>query len=494
VSLHDESPSGSASDLILSWSADDALAILQQAIQVVEHGIVLVDDITHVANVNPVAARFLEVSEGFCSDMEFGRGLEELRQRAANARTLGVQLSELDEDPDIRLSNWVWHFPKSAVHLSFSTAPVATESVRGRVWVIQDVTQHFDALRTVSRLEHFMRDLLTEGDVIAFRLRRGGIFEWISPSTMRMMGYDATMFVESKAKDFCHPDDITSFNRTFRRLKDTGQPQRVGFRAPDLSGSLRNLEGRMFLAKDRADCIDVIMSDVTSHIELERLRNLMVSSATHEFKTPLAFMTTGLAMLEDGTIDPSTAEGKDVLDRMYSASLRLARMSESLLGLHKIEITRLAVVDRPTSLARCVARAARSVPAERGVSLDIQDLSAGLLRRFDDDLIEQAVVNLVDNAVRHSPDGAVVDVVTTCRADESTIAIRDRGPGIPVDDRDRIFEPFVRLTRHRLGSGLGLSVVRRVAELHHGTVVVQDPNDGPGSSFVLRIPDLEAQS
>jgi signal transduction histidine kinase len=482
-----------ASAVSLTWSADDALAMQQQAMQVVEHGVILVNDITHVANVNPVAARFLEISAGLCNDGEFVCGLDRLRQRASNTESLGEQMSLLNAHPESRISNWIWHFPESAMHLSFATAPLIAESMRGRVWVIHDVTALFGALQTVSRLEHRMKDLLTEGDVIAFRLRPGGVFDWISPSTMRMMGYDDTVFIGSNAKDFCHPDDMSIFVRTVQRLRTTGLPQRVAFRVPDSGGNLRTLEGRMFLSKDGSGCIDAILSDVSSYIELERLRHLMVSAASHEFKTPLAFMTTGLAMLEDGTLNPSTDEGRDVLDRMYSASLRLARMSESLLGLHKIEITRLAVVEGPTSVSHCVARAARSVPTERGIAVHIEDRSGGTVQRFDQDLIEQAVINLVDNAVQHSPDGGVVDVITDCRAEETTIIVRDRGDGISVDDRDRIFEPFIRLTRHRHGSGLGLSIVRRVAELHGGSVVVRDPNDGPGASFVLTIRDLEAQ-
>jgi PAS domain S-box-containing protein len=472
-------------DITLGWSAENALAIQNQALHAIDHGVVLVDDTTQMARVNHVAAHWLNLPVGYCPAEDFRSKLEDLRRSASNAASLAIEMSELFGSPEGRMSSWPWHFDEASLHFHLSTAPIESETVRGRVWVFLDVSDLYQALKNVEQLEHRLEHLLTEGDVIAFRLRPGGFLEWMSPSTKRIMGYDPREFIGKHASEFCHPDDVATFRATTSRLRATGEPQMVGFRVPDAEGNVKTFEGRTFLAMDGSGAVDVVLYDISNHVEVERLRSLMVSTASHEFKTPLAFMTTGLAMIEDGTINPATDEGRDVLDRMYGASLRLARMTESLVGMQSLEITRTAVADTPISIARCVTRAAFSVPTERNVLVAVTDESGGTKRLIDQDLLEQAVINLVDNAVRQSPDEGLVDVTVKSDEDSITVIIRDRGPGIPLDVRERIFQPFVRLNDRYRGIGIGLAIVERVAALHHGSVTIHDPVDGVGSEFRL---------
>lgn len=474
----------------LGWSADDALRIQNLALQAVEHGVVLVNDAMRTAYVNHAAAHLLDMPAGYRPAEDFRSKLEDLRRSASNATSLAIEMSELLGAPEARISGWPWHFNVPSMHLHLSSTPIKTDSVRGRVWVFLDVSDLYRALQSVEQFEHRLENLLTEGDVIAFRLRRGGYIEWISQSAKRIMGYDREKFIGRHAGEFCHPDDVPTFRSTSGRLRATGEPQPVGFRMPDASGTVRSFEGRAFLAKDGSDAVDIVLSDVSNHVEVARLRSLMMSTASHEFKTPLAFMTTGLAMIEDGTINPATDEGRDVLDRMYAASLRLARMTESLVGMQSLEITRTAVADRPMSLARCVTRAAFSVPAERNVHVAVTDESDGRLRFIDEDLLEQAVINLVDNAVRHSPDDGLVEVVVKTDEESITVTVRDHGTGIPMEARDRIFQPFVRSNDRHRGMGIGLAIVERVAALHHGSVTIHDPEDGVGSEFRLILQEI----
>lgn len=470
------------------------MALQTQAVREVEHGIVLVNESTRTAHVNPVAARILRIPDGTCRIESFRLGLGLLMQRSSNAPELEVEMYRLLASPESRISKWLWHLTDPPCHLHVSVAPLKADGIRGRVWVFHDVSELFDALRRVERLEHQLNHLLTEGDVIAFRLRRGGVFEWVSQSTVRMMGFSADEYIGRNATEFCHPGDVPMFYQTVKELRSTGRPQNIGIRVSDSGGRLRHLEGRVFLAQDDRDCLDVILSDVTSHVELEELRTKLTSVANHELKTPLAFMTTGLAMLEDGTIDASSQDGREVVDRMHSAAVRLARMSDDLLGLQKMEITRSAVAHTAVPVHETVARAVSIVLPERGISVEVGDSSNGVLRFVDPDLLQQAVINLVVNAIHHSPDNAIVDVEVMIDGDLTTITVRDRGPGVPEESRDAIFQPFVRRRGDRHGAGLGLAIVDRIAKVHRGSASVSDPDDGVGSVFVLTLNDLGAHT
>jgi signal transduction histidine kinase len=101
--------------------------------------------------------------------------------------------------------------------------------------------------------------------------------------------------------------------------------------------------------------------------------------------------------------------------------------------------------------------------------------------------IEEVVVNLIDNALKYSPQATAVDVEMTSIPSAVRIAVRDRGPGIHGDDHTRIFEPFHRSSALASGVGLGLHIAREIAELHGGTLTLETPADG-GSRFVVTLP------
>jgi two-component system sensor histidine kinase TctE len=104
-------------------------------------------------------------------------------------------------------------------------------------------------------------------------------------------------------------------------------------------------------------------------------------------------------------------------------------------------------------------------------------------------LLREALSNLIDNAIRYAGRGAEVTVRVRREGAQAVAEVEDNGPGIPTADRERVFERFVRGGSDRAGSsGLGLSIVRAVADSHHGTVRLEPPLDGRGARFVVRLP------
>jgi signal transduction histidine kinase len=222
---------------------------------------------------------------------------------------------------------------------------------------------------------------------------------------------------------------------------------------------------------------------------LERLRGSaarqrqFVSDASHELRSPLAGMRAELevAMAHEQDADWHHTAG-DVLEDLG----RLQRLVDQLLVLARLDET-APVADRPVDLDELVLREARRARERDGLVVDVHAVSAGRVRG-DPDRLRQVVRNLVDNAARHAQ--SMVTLRLQAQAGSAVLTVADDGPGIPRDERERIFERFTRLDEARAtdngGYGLGLAITREIVAAHGGTVEAEDPP--MGARLVVRLP------
>jgi signal transduction histidine kinase len=216
-----------------------------------------------------------------------------------------------------------------------------------------------------------------------------------------------------------------------------------------------------------------------------------ISNASHDLRTPLAVIK---ANLEIAQRYGAQADDRDIA---VSSSLeevdRMSRMVEDMLTLSRIdarqEELRFSVVDLSQLLARIVEKM-RPLAAGDGVTLDL-DADADLNALCDADHVQRALVNVVRNAVQHSPSGGVVEIGATRARDRVEVAIHDRGPGIDGDDLPRIFEPYFRASEARPpgrgNSGLGLAITWWIVEKHGGTIDVSSAS-GLGTAVLVSLP------
>src|SRR5262249_4495317 len=169
---------------------------------------------------------------------------------------------------------------------------------------------------------------------------------------------------------------------------------------------------------------------------------------------------------------------------------KLARLVEQLLDVSRLEAGRLKVEMTETDLAAlvaAVAAAARARTTRHAIRVQAPKSVRALVDPFR---VEQVVTNLVDNAIKYSPNGGPIDVaVDRVGPDHVEIRVTDRGIGISAEDRDRIFDRFYQANAgaHYGGLGLGLYISRQIVELHGGTLDVEVPDEG-GARFVVRLP------
>jgi two-component system phosphate regulon sensor histidine kinase PhoR len=236
----------------------------------------------------------------------------------------------------------------------------------------------------------------------------------------------------------------------------------------------------------------VIVVAAAQERRLANLKSDFVANVSHELKTPLSLVRMFSELLQSGRVE-NDEKRRQYLQIIVGESERLASLIENVLDFAKVERGRQAYHFVESNLGEVVTRAvdACRLRAEREhveIALEIAHDLAPV--RLDERALEIAVINLVDNAMKYAPDGGRIGVAVVAAPSALEIRVLDQGPGIAVEDRKRIFERFVRGKttegKQVRGSGIGLALVKHIAEAHGGRVWVE-PNTPRGSVFVLSI-------
>ncbi len=232
------------------------------------------------------------------------------------------------------------------------------------------------------------------------------------------------------------------------------------------------------------------VEDISERRRLEAVRKDFAANVSHELRTPIG----ALGVLAETLLDEENPEVvRRLAQHILSEAERAGRLIEDLLDLSRIEAGGV-VVEARVDLLSVVATATERVvalAAQRDVRVTVIAPDTVVTVLGDERQLVSALVNLLDNAVKYSERGSVVEVDVATEKRWVVVAVRDQGIGIPAKDLERIFERFYRVDRARSretgGTGLGLSIVRHVATNHGGTVEVAS-REGEGSTFSLRLP------
>jgi len=236
-----------------------------------------------------------------------------------------------------------------------------------------------------------------------------------------------------------------------------------------------------------------ILHDITDLERLERVRKDFVANVSHELRTPLTAIRGYTETLLEGALE-DRENNRKFLEIIKTHAIRLNSIASDLLALSELESGKPAAEQARVSVLAAMEAALRTVEAEahgRGVKLirgQVEEVTV-LGERVH---LEQALVNLLDNAVKFNrPDGEVRVEVTRTKDDEVSVTIADNGIGIPSADLPRLFERFYRVDKARSrevgGTGLGLSIVKHIVERMHGRVTVESQL-GKGSVFTILFP------
>jgi two-component system sensor histidine kinase KdpD len=236
--------------------------------------------------------------------------------------------------------------------------------------------------------------------------------------------------------------------------------------------------------------LDAKVRGVQLEAETNQLRAAMFSSVTHDLRTPLASIMAGVTSLLDESAVHDAAQQRELLLTISEETYRLNRLVGNIMDLARIRAGALTPARQATGLDEVVEAVLRRLRVDRSGHAVHLDLPADLPEVMVDPMqMDQVFTNLIENAVRHAPDGSEIDVAFDIAGTMVRARVTDRGPGIPPEERDRVFEAFYRggVSPERPGSGLGLAIVRAIVLAHGGRVWIEEP-DGGGTAVVLEVP------
>jgi two-component system phosphate regulon sensor histidine kinase PhoR len=237
----------------------------------------------------------------------------------------------------------------------------------------------------------------------------------------------------------------------------------------------------------------LVLHEISDLRRLERVRQDFVANVSHEFRTPLTAIQGFAETLLGGALD-DPANRRRFVEIIREHAMRLARLTEDLLKLSRIEAGQLKLEFRPVSVAQLVescVETAQLKATPRNLALNVQ-LPDGLPAvRGDANSLQEVLQNLLDNALQYTPGGGRIEVSASCSDGRVIVTVADTGIGIPQAEQERIFERFYRVdaarSREAGGTGLGLSIARHIMEAHGGRLWVESAV-GEGSRFHFSIP------
>jgi signal transduction histidine kinase len=223
-------------------------------------------------------------------------------------------------------------------------------------------------------------------------------------------------------------------------------------------------------------------------------KNRFLGMAAHDLRNPLASIRGLAEFLRDGTVGELTADQLDLINTIHGASQSMLILVNDLLDVATIEAGELKLQLAPHDLGELVAKSvflANINAAKKHTQILFEARGSGPLLAIDAPKIRQVVDNLLSNAVKYSPPHATITVELQSGSSTCSLGVKDQGPGIPADERDRLFKDFSRLSAKPTGgeqsTGLGLAICRKIVEAHHGSIVAENLPAG-GCEFRITLP------
>lgn len=382
--------------------------------------------------------------------------------------------------------------------------------LRGFSKITRDLTERRASEEAIrAREERFRAVAESSSDGIVIVDDAGRIVFWNTAAT-RLFGHPE---VDARGAPFTLvlPERThESFRREFERMRER-DPARVGGRSIETAG--RHRDGHEFpleigvstwRTEDGQRLWCATLRDVTERRQLERARaraeamaeldrrkDEFLAMLSHELRNPLAPIRNAVDLLRTRTEDPVQRQARAIVERQVG---QLTRIVEDLLEVSRFTTGSVRLRREPLDLRRVVERAVETVrPSvdEHRHALEVALPPEPVPLVADPTRLEQAVVNLVSNAAKYTNDGGHISVALRQEAGVAVLRVRDDGVGIAADLLPRVFDLFTQATRSldrsQGGLGVGLTVVKRIVELHGGTVEARSAGPGRGSEFVVRL-------
>ena len=353
-------------------------------------------------------------------------------------------------------------------------------------------TQLQDRIATITKQRNELEAVLSSMTEGVFAVDSQGCFTSINKAAAQLLDIDLTSAQGRSVEEAVRDVDLRQFVRDALR---SDEPTEADISLPGRTERLFHVCGAGLSDSrgERSGAV-IVLSDTTRIHRLENLRSDFVANVSHELKTPITSIQGFVEALQEGGLaDPERT--RRYVDIIAKHAQRLNAIIDDLLSLSRLEdgAERRAISFDAAHL-KCILETAIDLSRVKADAKQIRiDLvcDESIEGRMNGPLLEQAVLNLIDNAIKYSEPGGRVEVRAGATEIENTISIEDRGCGIPPQHLSQIFERFYVVDKSRSrklgGTGLGLSIVKHIAQVHGGYVTVES-TPGKGSTFTIHLP------
>jgi PAS domain S-box-containing protein len=235
-----------------------------------------------------------------------------------------------------------------------------------------------------------------------------------------------------------------------------------------------------------------VSTDITDVVDADRRKDEFLATLAHELRNPLAPIRNGLEILRRSELAPKAERAREIMERQFR---HLVRLVDDLLDVSRISRGKLELRLAPTTLQQCIEEALEASQAAveaAGHTLAVDLPPQPLPLQGDLTRLAQVVGNLVNNAVRYTAPGGHIRVSARAEGGQAVVQVSDDGSGIAAETLPRVFDLFAQGAaaphQAQAGLGIGLWLVRRLVEMHHGAIEVQSEGPGRGSTFMVRLP------
>lgn len=504
-----EGRAGAAAPSALDAARDDLRSGEQRFRLIVEtvrdYAIFLLDPEGNVASWNPGAERI----KGYRADEIIGQHFSVFYPE--EVRATGWPQQELDLARERgRFEDEGWRVRKDGSRFWANVVIAALThedgTLRGFAKITRDLTERRRQEERLRQSEERLR-LLVEGvqDYAIYMVDPSGIVVSWNVGAQRIKGYSAREVIGRSFERFYQPQDVRAGKpaAALRMAREDGRFEEEGWRVRK-DGSLFWAHAIVTPLYDQSGALYGYAKITRDLTERRRVRSLeeqrrqiseFLAMLGHELRNPLAPMRNAVELLRmSSQREESFAWPVDVLDRQLT---HVARLVDDLLDVSRITRGKITLRRERLSLRDLVDRAvaaSRSTFDERGQTVEVSHADGALPVDGDATRLTQIVMNLLHNASKFTPEGGHAWVRTETDDSMAVVHVRDDGIGIPPDLIVRVFELFAQgersLDRSEGGLGVGLTLVRRIAEMHGGNATAKSEGPGQGSEFSVRIPLL----
>jgi PAS domain S-box-containing protein len=399
-----------------------------------------------------------------------------------------------------RIGQPLTHLAEAATALSKGDLD-SSLAVEARVREVASVAQALERAR--EDLQRSLTELRQERDWTAHLLEAivegivtldgSGRITFFSQGAERVTGWNREEVLNRVCDDVFRPLETS---KAFSQIiPPPGQRRKLSLQVADGRQVIFSITGARLAPPATRDArVALVFRDVSEEEAVHRIMGHFLANIAHEFRTPLSALAASAELLLDQASDLTPAELQDLLTSLHLGIVGLQTLVDNLLESASIEAGRFRVSPHPTNLGQIIAEAVRTMQPlldKHGQHLMVELPVAIPVVCADSRRVVQVLVNLLSNASKYGPDEAEITIGASVRGGWVRVAVSDRGPGVPPEQRSDLFRRFVYPDKNnhkaQYGVGLGLSVVKAVIEAHEGQVGVED-RPGGGSVFWFTLP------